>query len=147
MIANARFVSGYFETSVFRFFPHEVHHFIAIRPGFSVDEARFLGVGRGIPVSLLVSTLEPGGTQVSSRIVHGCLGLSLGNDVLFQPAIQPSECRLKPATLERDKVIAYHRISRLALSDVLSISEFVAAPRLLLQSGQTSQAKLPINSH
>jgi hypothetical protein len=100
---------------------------IVVFPGASFlagGTLSFLGIGGNIPISLLVKTYEPGSTQATANVVHGCLVLSLGNDVLIRQANLPSECKLRLSNSALAEEKPYHRLNRFARSEVLKIWEF-----------------------
>lgn len=91
---------------------------------------RFLGIGGGAPVSILIKTMEPGSAQVAAKEVNGCLIFALGSDVLIAPMEHREECKVIPKIGclwdRRTAPQPYDRLERYARSDVLKFSKFVS---------------------
>lgn len=96
--------------------------------GFSKKTLHFLGIGGGIPVEILLRTMEADRKEVIARLVPGCLILNAGSRVIIQPMADPTESacsrelspeELKPGTM-------YQKVTVFSGSDIIKISGFTA---------------------
>jgi len=87
---------------------------------------RFLGIGGGVPVRMLVKTEELGTAQTIAKDVKGCLILATGSVVLISPVDHREECHLKASfgVGVQASPGRYDTVERYALSDVLKFSRF-----------------------
>ena len=57
---------------------------------------RFVGIGGGLPIIMLIKTMEPGAGQIVAKEVKGCLILPTGDSVLVSRGEPTDKCRPPP---------------------------------------------------
>ncbi len=72
--------------------------------------------------------MDPEGTNVIARLVHGCLILNAGSRVLIQPmdALTTDACSRELPTNESSYAIMYKGVEVLSGSDIIKLSGFTS---------------------
>jgi len=95
---------------------------------FSRKTLHFLGIGGGIPIEILLRTMEPSGTSFIARSVRGCLILNAGSRIIFQPLDVPTSdaCGRELPLQELGYDTMYKGIEVLSGSDIIKLSGFLS---------------------
>ena len=80
---------------------------------------RVLGIGGGIPVSILVRVTQPGDSQPTTIERLGCLVLEMGGDILIKPMADIHDCKLnRKFGLGNEWESTYTGVERYSRSDI-----------------------------
>lgn len=98
---------------------------------FSQRTLHLLGIGGGIPVKVLVKTMDPEGTNVIARSINGCLILNTGSRIILQILETPTVniCSQLSSQNEARYAAMYKEITVLSGSDVIRISGYPFASK------------------
>ena len=104
--------------------------FAVIGPGIvGAASLRGLGVGGGLPASMLVKSYEAGAKDPTLAVVRGCVALNLGGQVVIEefrsPPFSGADCLIRHWTMAKnrdDLLKTFCRISVYARSDIVRIS-------------------------
>ena len=91
---------------------------------FSKRTLHFLGLGGGIPIEVLLRTMDPEETRVIARLVHGCLILNAGSRVIIQPMVAPTTdtCSREPSLDDLSYATMYKGVEVFSGSDIIKLS-------------------------